>query len=64
MPEALRAHAQDGALVRRRRRRSFLAVCRVLAPETFHEATVDELAREAGLAAGSIHDYRQSKEEL
>src|SRR5882672_1320591 len=63
--EALRASAQDdGALVRARRRQIFLAACRVLARKSFHEASVKELALEAGVAAGSIYLYLQSKDEI
>src|SRR5271155_4314877 len=61
--EALRA-AQDERLVRARRRQIFLAVCRVLGRKSFHEASVKELALEAGLAAGSIYLYLDSKDEI
>jgi len=64
MPEATRALPQDEALVRTRRRQIFLAACRVLARKSFHEASVKELALEAGLAAGSIYVYLQSKDEI
>ncbi len=47
-----------------RRRQIFLAACRVLARKSFHEATVKELAVEAGLAAGSIYVYLQSKDDI
>src|ERR1700684_3730153 len=62
--EALRAPAQDEKLVKARRRQIFLAACRVLAREAFHEASVKELALEAGLAAGSIYLYLDSKDEI
>lgn len=52
MPEAVRMHPQDDALVRTRRRQIFLAACRVLSNKSFHEASVKELALEAGLADG------------
>jgi AcrR family transcriptional regulator len=45
-------HPQDDALVRTRRRQIFLAACRVLSNKSFHEASVKELALEAGLADG------------
>jgi AcrR family transcriptional regulator len=64
MPEAARSLPQDEALVRQRRRQIFLAACRVLARKSFHEATVKELALEAGLAAGSIYVYLESKDEI
>jgi AcrR family transcriptional regulator len=64
MPEALRSHPHDEALVRTRRRQIFLAACRVLARKSFHEATVKEIALEAGLAAGSIYVYLQGKDDI
>jgi AcrR family transcriptional regulator len=64
MPEAARSIPQDEALVRQRRRQIFLAACRVLARKSFHEASVKELALEAGLAAGSIYVYLESKDEI
>ena len=51
-------------MVRQRRRQIFLAACRVLAHKSFHEASVKELALEAGLAAGSIYVYLESKDEI
>ncbi len=62
--EALRTPAQDDRLVKARRRQIFLAACRVLARKSFHEASVKELALEAGLAAGSIYLYLDSKDEI
>ncbi len=63
--EAIRTPAQDdGKLVKARRRQIFLAACRVLARKSFHEASVKELALEAGLAAGSIYLYLDSKDEI
>ena len=50
--EAIRAQSPDEKLVKARRRQIFLAACRVLARKSFHEASVKELALEAGLAAG------------
>ncbi len=64
MPEALRSIPQDETLVRQRRRQIFLAACRVLARKSFHEASVKELALEAGLAAGSIYVYLDGKDEI
>ncbi len=64
MAQALKAITQDETLVAARRRQIFLAACRVLARKSFHEATVKELALEAGLAAGSIYVYLQSKDEI
>jgi AcrR family transcriptional regulator len=64
MAEALKSLTHDDALVATRRRQIFLAACRVLERKSFHEATVKELALEAGLAAGSIYVYLQSKDEI
>lgn len=55
---------QDEVLVKARRRQIFLAACRVLVRKSFHQATVKEIALEAGLAAGSLYVYLQSKEEI
>jgi AcrR family transcriptional regulator len=65
MPQVVRLQPpQDDALVRTRRRQIFLAACRVLARKPFHQATVKEIALEAGLAAGSIYVYLQGKDEI
>jgi AcrR family transcriptional regulator len=64
MPVAIKLQNQDDALVKARRRQIFLAACRVLATKSFHEATVKEMAVEAGLAAGSIYVYLQGKDEI
>lgn len=64
MAEALRTTNQDDVLVKARRRQIFSAACRVLARKSFHQATVKEIAVEAGLAAGSIYLYVQSKDEI
>src|SRR6202044_3162482 len=62
--EAIRVQSPDDKLVKARRRQIFLAACRVLARKSFHEASVKELALEAGLAAGSIYVYLHSKEDI
>src|SRR5258708_14474898 len=62
--EAVRAAQQDATLIKARRRQIFLAACRVLARKSFHEASVKELALEAGVAAGSIYLYLDSKDEI
>ena len=64
MAEAVKPQPQDDSLVTARRRQIFLAACRVLARKSFHEASVKELALEAGLAAGSIYVYLQSKDDI
>jgi TetR/AcrR family fatty acid metabolism transcriptional regulator len=62
--EGLKIQAVDEGLAKARRRQIFLAVTRVLARKSFHQATVKEMALEAGLAAGSIYMYVQSKDEI
>src|SRR5512146_249237 len=62
--EPLRSQNQDETLVRLRRQQIFAAACRVLRHKSFHEATVKEIALEAGLAAGSIYLYLQSKDDI
>lgn len=64
MAGALKLPSQDDALVKARRRQIFLAACQVLARKSFHQATVKEIAVEAGLAAGSIYLYLRSKDEI
>jgi AcrR family transcriptional regulator len=64
MYEALKSQPQDESLVRARRRQIFLAACRVLASKSFHQATVKEIAAEAGLAAGSIYLYVKTKDDI
>ncbi|MGH8596440.1 MAG: TetR/AcrR family transcriptional regulator, partial [Gammaproteobacteria bacterium] len=64
MVDALTGPPHDGTLAASRRHQIFRAACRVLARKSFHEATVKELALEAGLAAGSIYIYLHSKDEI
>jgi len=64
MTEAVRAQVQDEELAIARRRQIFLAVTRVLARKSFHQASVKEIAAEAGIAAGSIYVYLRSKDEI
>src|SRR6266852_3353073 len=64
MTEALKLQNHDDPLIKARKRQIFLAACRVLARKSFHQATVKEMALEAGLAAGSIYVYLQSKDDI
>ncbi|HVN90876.1 MAG TPA: TetR/AcrR family transcriptional regulator [Candidatus Binataceae bacterium] len=64
MDENVKSPNQDEALAAIRRRQIFLAACRVLASKSFHQATVKEIAVEAGIAAGSIYLYLRSKDEI
>jgi AcrR family transcriptional regulator len=64
MAEGLKSQIQDAALLKTKRRQIFAAACRVLARKSFHEATVKEIAVEAGIAAGSIYVYLESKDDI
>jgi AcrR family transcriptional regulator len=64
MADVLKIPVADDGLAKSRRRQIFLAVTRVLARKSFHQATVKEMALEAGLAAGSIYMYLRSKDEI
>jgi AcrR family transcriptional regulator len=64
MAEALRTHPHDENLIRGRRNQIFQAACRVLGRKSFHEASVKEIALEAGLSAGSIYLYLDGKDEI
>jgi len=64
MSEAIRIPAIDEPHLKAKRRQIFLAVTRVLARKSFHQATVKEMAQEAGIAAGSIYMYLRSKDEI
>ena len=61
---ALKLPIAEDVLVKSRRRQIFLAVTRVLARKSFHQATVKEMALEAGLSPGSIYVYLRSKDEI
>src|SRR5260370_12937862 len=64
MREAVEHKTREEPLVKAGKRQIFLAACRVLARKSFHQATVKEMALEAGLAAGSIYVYLQSKDDI
>ncbi len=64
MAGAVKIPHQDESLIKTRRRQIFLAACRVLARKSFHQATVKEIALEAGIAAGSVYLYLRSKDEI
>jgi AcrR family transcriptional regulator len=64
MVGALKLPHQDDTLAKARRRQIFLAACRVLARKSFHQATVKEIAIEAGIAAGSIYLYLRGKDAI
>src|SRR5579859_3078440 len=64
MAAELKISLGDDGLAKARRRQIFLAVTRVLARKSFHQATVKEMALEAGIATGSIYMYLRSKDEI
>ena len=64
MAAELKISLGDDGLAKARRRQIFLAVTRVLALKSFHQATVKEMALEAGIATGSIYMYLRSKDEI
>src|SRR5277367_978880 len=64
MNEALKFPTGDDEVIKAKRRQIFQAVTRVLARKSFHQATVKEMAQEAGIAAGSIYMYLRSKDEI
>lgn len=64
MAAELKVPLADDELAKARRRQIFLAVTRVLARKSFHQATVKEMALEAGIATGSIYMYLRSKDEI
>ena len=64
MPPESKPQSLDDELAVARRRQIFLAVARVLAYKPFHQASVKEIAAEAGIAAGSIYVYLKSKDEM
>jgi len=51
-------------LVTERRRQLFVASARVFAAKGYHNATINEIAREAGLGKGTIYEYVRSKKDL
>jgi AcrR family transcriptional regulator len=55
---------QDRDLVQRRREQIFRAATRVFISRGYHEATVREIAEEAGLSLGSLYSYIRTKEDI
>jgi AcrR family transcriptional regulator len=51
-------------LYRERRRQIFEAAAKVFAAKGYYDATVSEIAQEAGLGKGTIYEYVKSKKEL
>ena len=47
-----------------RRRQIFEAATKVIGSNGFHNATINEIAREAGIGKGTIYEYIRKKEDL
>ncbi len=58
------ANGKPVDLVKERRRQLFTASARVFAAKGYHNATINEIAKEAGLGKGTIYEYVRSKKEL
>jgi AcrR family transcriptional regulator len=55
---------QDPQLVEQRHEQIFRAATRVFISRGYHEATVREIAEEAGLSLGSLYSYIRTKEDI
>jgi len=55
---------QDPQLVQQRHEQIFQAATRVFISRGYHEATVREIAEEAGLSLGSLYSYIRTKEDI
>jgi AcrR family transcriptional regulator len=51
-------------VVKKRRKQIFEAAVKVIADKGFHNATIKEIAHEAGLGKGTIYQYIRKKEDL
>ncbi len=51
-------------IISNRRKQIFKAAVRVIAEKGFHNATINEIAAEAGLGKGTIYQYIKKKEDL
>src|SRR5215472_17763161 len=60
----MRVHSVAQQRIDRRRAQILAAASRVFARRGFHRTTVREVAREAGIADGTIYLYFASKQEL
>jgi TetR/AcrR family fatty acid metabolism transcriptional regulator len=64
MAEEKAGIGQNTSLAAERRMQIFEAAARVFARRGFHNATVQEIATEAGLGKGTIYEYVKSKNDL
>lgn len=55
---------RDPALVEERRDRIFRAASRVFISRGYHDATVREIAEEAGMSLGGLYSYIRTKEDI
>jgi TetR/AcrR family fatty acid metabolism transcriptional regulator len=60
----MRDEAQQDRLVQARRRQILDAAARVFSENGFHPATIRDVAREAGIADGTIYNYFENKTAL
>ncbi len=60
----IEAMPADRDLAQRRRVQIAHAALAAFARKGFHETRVSDVAREAGLAVGTIHEYVETKEDL
>lgn len=60
----VKAASKDPDLVRERRQALVTAAVRVFKAKGFHEATVRDIGREAGMTQGTIYNYVASKEDI
>jgi AcrR family transcriptional regulator len=57
-------NGKPAELARERRHQIFEAAARVFAAKGYHDATISEIAQEAGLGKGTIYEYVKSKKQL
>jgi TetR/AcrR family transcriptional regulator, cholesterol catabolism regulator len=62
--QRIASNVSDAELVSKRRAEISAAALTVFSSQGFHQATVRDVAREAGMAVGSIYDYVRKKEDL
>jgi AcrR family transcriptional regulator len=64
MPRTVAANVKDRALVRDRRRQLVRAAQAVFLRKGYHDTTVRDIGREAGLTQGTIYNYVRSKGDI
>lgn len=63
-PKEVETRIKNAELIDRRRRQIVEGALRVFTTKGFHQATVREIADEAGLTMGSLYNYIRSKEDI